>query len=788
MVSDIFMSSIEAITSVKRRILDKSTGRYRTIKVWNDTVANLTLMALGSSAPEILLNIIEVGKNKMFAGELGPGTIVGSAAFNLLCIAAVCVIAIPPGEVRAIKDVHVYAVTALFSLWAYAWLLIILMAITPDVVDIWEAVVTLFMFPLLVTIAFGADKGWIGGTPAVANRRRIVAAEMTKEELAELISKIKQEFGDLDDDTVRVLVEKRTAARPSKAAYRVETSKMRKQKMRSNSAGSTDSYSMTGSWANANAAKTMDLTGVNKKEGNGTPNMRSSTSLPFVENQAIVEFATSNYAVKESGKMITVEVKRFDEMSIPVSVRYKTKAGTAESDKDYVHTEGIIEFAAEVESQSINVKILDDNEWEKAEDFYVELFDAQTMSNTGSVIIGPNYLTTVTIIDDDDPGELAFEKEVVQVCEEVEDVPCRVGVMRIHGSKGEVKCKYKTEDGTAIKAMDYEPAEGVFALKDGECSGEITLTIKARGRYESSEYFRLIMYDAEGCRFDASTDGNEEQNICTIQVMADEGQKTQIDKLAVSLAVNWDRARLGATNWKEQLFEAIYVNGEPEGYKEATILEWFFYLVSFPWRLFFALIPPPDFANGWWCFCVSLLMIGIITALIGDLANLFGCALDIMPPKVVAITFVALGTSLPDTFASKTAAQQDPYADASITNITGSNSVNVFLGLGLPWTIAAIYWKATGWTAKWASKAPAKVLKEYRNGGVYVVEGGGLGFSVGVFTACAIAAMACLWVRRLLFKGELGGPAGPKWATLLFLVGLWFGYVAASWTYMELNE
>merc|ERR1711881_432038 len=56
-------------------------------------------------------------------------------------------------------------------------------------------------------------------------------------------------------------------------------------------------------------------------------------------------------------------------------------------------------------------------------------------------------------------------------------------------------------------------------------------------------------------------------------------------------------------------------------------------------------------------------------------------------------TFVALGTSLPDTFASKTAATQDPYADASIGNVTGSNSVNVFLGLGLPWTIGACYWR-----------------------------------------------------------------------------------------------
>jgi len=60
--------------------------------VWNPTVANLTLMALGSSAPEILLSVIEtlttLGSTP---GELGPSTIVGSAAFNLLAISAVAV-------------------------------------------------------------------------------------------------------------------------------------------------------------------------------------------------------------------------------------------------------------------------------------------------------------------------------------------------------------------------------------------------------------------------------------------------------------------------------------------------------------------------------------------------------------------------------------------------------------------------------------------------------------------------------------------------------------------------
>lgn len=44
-----------------------------------------------------------------------------------------------------------------------------------------------------------------------------------------------------------------------------------------------------------------------------------------------------------------------------------------------------------------------------------------------------------------------------------------------------------------------------------------------------------------------------------------------------------------------------------------------------------------------------------------------------------------------DTFASKVAAIQDKHADASVGNVTGSNAVNVFLGIGVAWTVAAIF-------------------------------------------------------------------------------------------------
>ena len=79
------------------------------------------------------------------------------------------------------------------------------------------------------------------------------------------------------------------------------------------------------------------------------------------------------------------------------------------------------------------------------------------------------------------------------------------------------------------------------------------------------------------------------------------------------------------------------------------------HFMSMGWKIFFALVPPRRYGNGLYSFFISLFFIGVVTAIVAEFANLFGCVLEIRQP-VTAITFVALGTSLPDTFASKTAA------------------------------------------------------------------------------------------------------------------------------------
>jgi hypothetical protein len=41
--------------------------------------------------------------------------------------------------------------------------------------------------------------------------------------------------------------------------------------------------------------------------------------------------------------------------------------------------------------------------------------------------------------------------------------------------------------------------------------------------------------------------------------------------------------------------------------------------------MLFAFIPPPGMAGGWLCFFVSLILIGILVIIVGDLAGIFGC-------------------------------------------------------------------------------------------------------------------------------------------------------------------
>ena len=146
------------------------------------------------------------------------------------------------------------------------------------------------------------------------------------------------------------------------------------------------------------------------------------------------------------------------------------------------------------------------------------------------------------------------------------------------------------------------------------------------------------------------------------------------------------------------------------------------------------------------------------------------------PPGITAITFVALGTSMPDTFASKAVAQAEDTADNSVGNVTGSNCVNVFLGVGLPWVISTVYWSLAGANEEWQRRYGGRGYPE----GAFVVEAKDLNSSVTLFMVCSLVCLATLGLRRKTVGGELGGPVVTKYATAALFVALWMAFVLIS--------
>lgn len=124
--------------------------------------------------------------------------------------------------------------------------------------------------------------------------------------------------------------------------------------------------------------------------------------------------------------------------------------------------------------------------------------------------------------------------------------------------------------------------------------------------------------------------------------------KNTVDKLLVKANL---ALVVGTSSWKEQFIDALTVSGsgDDDDTDEPTTPTYGDYMMHYLtvfWKLLFAIVPPTDIWGGWACFVASIVMIGVLTMVIGDVASHFGCTIG-LADSVVAITFVALGTSLP---------------------------------------------------------------------------------------------------------------------------------------------
>ncbi|KAI6199249.1 hypothetical protein M3Y96_00606600 [Aphelenchoides besseyi] len=784
-VSDRFMAAIEVITSQEKAVeITKVNGQKTTVlvRVWNETIANLTLMALGSSAPEILLSVIEIFGNNFEAGDLGPSTIVGSAAFNLFVIIAVCILAVPSDEIRRVHRIDVFWITVAWSTFAYIWLFLILSFFSPGV--IWEGIVTFLCFPLTVLTAFICNKH----APAMGQRllsSNITSFLRSRSGPPRMGAPRKTDAVRLNgnNDVEKALLKKKTKSDADDAAFEDHRKRylevFRKLRNENPDLPISDLERLATAAIVSNTPKsrafyriqaTHKMMGagdlVAKKIGKKTSVVNGVAAfMPDKPKQVVVQFDPANYMCLENiGDIhVTVKVDR-GSLQIPtvVTVDYETVPDTAQENEDFIPTSGTLRFEANETTKTIPITIVDNEVYEEDEQFSVKLSNvrAHYQNNEGQKIpakLGVDSTATILVIDDDMGGAFSFDSELFKV-------------KRHRGARGLVTVPYRTIDGTAKQGEDYiAHHDGELRFQDGQTKAEIEIEIINDDEYEKVnsglmklkiQMFRSKTSSLSCCHRFGMFEGRPilgEHTRCKVQITEDHEFKNFVDRMLVNANTS---IMVGTSSWKQQFVDALTVE-DINGDGSLSVKEKVLHYISLPWKLTFALIPPTDYLNGWICFCVSIIAIGIITAVIGDVAAMFGCTIG-MKDSVTAITFVALGTSLPDTFASVSAARQDKTADSSIGNVTGSNAVNVFLGIGIAWLVAAIY--------------------HSYNGSVFRVDAGALASSVTIFLIGSCIAFAVMQWRRYhpLVRGELGGPTKYKTYAFCIFIGLWLIYVFYS--------
>ncbi|XP_042201340.1 sodium/calcium exchanger 3-like isoform X2 [Callorhinchus milii] len=813
-IADRFMASIEVITSQEKEItITKPNGEttVATVRIWNETVSNLTLMALGSSAPEILLSVIEVVGHGFKAGQLGPGTIVGSAAFNMFVIIAVCVYIIPDGEVRRIKHLRVFFVTASWSIFAYIWLYLILAVFSPGVVKVWEGLSTLMFFPVCVVFAWIADKRLFFYKYYVYRRYRvdsrsgvILGTEGELPKGIEMDGKATQDQEDhvLADGTVVSLEGKDLDESRKEAIQILKDLKQKYPNRELEQLVEMANYCALLHQQKSRAFYRIQATRMMIGAGNilrkhACDHAKKTNPLevkldPTQELTSKIYFEPCSYqCVENCGFVSLTVVCKGGEQNSTFYVDFRTEDGSANGGSDYEYSEGTLIFKPGETSKEIKVGIIDDDIFEEDEHFFVRLgnlrigdaegmFDSETTTYPKGQLVPPQ-VATVTILDDDHAGIFTFDEKIVRVSESIGVMEAKV--LRTSGARGTVIVPYRTVDGTAKgEGVDYEDGHGELEFLNDETVKYIRVNIVDDEEYEKQENFYIVLEKPKWLKRGISdgADNNLTKDASRIaemgkpvlgehsklEVIIEESYefKSTVDKLVkkTNLALV-----IGTHSWWEQFTAAVTVSAgndddEDEAHEERlpSCFDYVMHFLTVFWKVLFAVVPPTEYWHGWACFCVCILVIGILTAFIGDLASHFGCTVG-LKDTVTAVVFVALGTSVPDTFASKVAAQHDQYADASIGNVTGSNAVNVFLGIGVAWSVAAVYWAVQG--------------KEFK------VEPGSLAFSVTLFTIFAfISVSVLLYRRRPHIGGELGGPRCYKILTSVFLFSLWLLYVLFS--------
>ena len=231
----------------------------------------------------------------------------------------------------------------------------------------------------------------------------------------------------------------------------------------------------------------------------------------FTLTWAILSMEKSQYTVNENAKHLTVTVIRQGDLNQPAFVKIAVASGTATKGVDFKgHMSSQLYFAVGARKATYTIRILNDKEYEKSEDFTVQLSDP-----VKAILRNPSS-SVVTIVDPEDEPSFTFGEATYRVEEDVGVL--RIPITRTGDTSKESMVTCTTTPGTAtgtvpstvLSFSDYitRPASQGSAImfEYGDETKYCEITIVEDTQNEDDEDFTVSLVNPMGGKTGAVTE------------------------------------------------------------------------------------------------------------------------------------------------------------------------------------------------------------------------------------------------------------------------------------------
>ncbi|HEU4522801.1 MAG TPA: Calx-beta domain-containing protein, partial [Thermoanaerobaculia bacterium] len=221
----------------------------------------------------------------------------------------------------------------------------------------------------------------------------------------------------------------------------------------------------------------------------GAPDLFAVTINPA---DTVIVISDSGVIEGNSGsRSATFTVSLLKAMDVPVTVDYRTAAGSAVSPEDYAAVAGSLTFPAGMTWQTITVPVHGDLLNEDDEVFYVNLSNA-----TNGVIADPQGSSSVSN-DDPLPAVSISDSSVVEGDSGTQFMVFDVSLSAASGRV--VTVRYGTTNGTATSTDDFFAKTGTVTFQPGVTSMKVSIQIKTETKFEDDESFQVSLNTPGNC-------------------------------------------------------------------------------------------------------------------------------------------------------------------------------------------------------------------------------------------------------------------------------------------------